>query len=102
MTENPLIVGVDGSPEAREALRWASRLAAGRGRDVIAAHALGLLESIDGVVVSSDDHRAEIEEMVRRDWCASLRPNGSNVHAAVVDGDPIDASGCATAAFRCT
>jgi nucleotide-binding universal stress UspA family protein len=90
MTENPLIVGIDGSPEAREALRWASRLAAGRGRDVIAVHALGLLESIDGVVVSADSHRAEIEDIVRRDWCSILRPDGHGVHAVVVDGDPID------------
>jgi nucleotide-binding universal stress UspA family protein len=90
MTENPLIVGIDGSPEAREALRWASRMAAGRGRDIIAVHALGLLESIDGAVVSADNHRARIEEIVRRDWCSTLRSDGHDVHAVVCDGDPID------------
>jgi nucleotide-binding universal stress UspA family protein len=90
MTENPLIVGIDGSPAAGEALRWASRLAAGRGRDVIAVHALGLLESIDGQMVSADNHRAAVEETMRRDWCSALRPNGVHVYTEVCAGDPVD------------
>lgn len=90
MTGNPLIVGVDGSPEAREALRWASRLAAGRGREVVAVHALGLLASLDGQLVSADNHRAEIRDLVEREWCAGLRPDGAGVRAVVCDGEPVD------------
>jgi nucleotide-binding universal stress UspA family protein len=39
-----IVVGTDGSPEAREALRWATRLAALRDDEIIAVHVLGLLE----------------------------------------------------------
>jgi nucleotide-binding universal stress UspA family protein len=90
MTEKPLVVGIDGSPEAREALRWASRLAVGRGCEIVAVHALGLLESFDGQLVSADNHRAEIEELVARDWCATGYPNGTAVRTVVCDGDPVD------------
>jgi nucleotide-binding universal stress UspA family protein len=90
MTERPLVVGIDGSPEARDALRWASRLAVGSGCEIIAVHALGLLEVIDGQLVSADVHRAEIEDMVQRDWCSIRRPDGTTMRTVVCDGDPID------------
>ena len=90
MTGNPLIVGIDGSPEAREALRWASRLAVVRGREIVAVHALGLLESLDRQLVSADNHRAEVEELMRRDWCAPLRTEEMPFRIVVLDGDPVD------------
>jgi nucleotide-binding universal stress UspA family protein len=90
MTENPLIVGIDGSPEAREALRWASRLAMVRDREVVAVHALGLLETLDGQVVSADAHRAEIEDLVQREWCAAACTRDTPLRVVVLDGDPVD------------
>jgi len=90
MTEKPLVVGIDGSPEAREALRWASRLAVGRGCEIIAVHALGLLEAIEGQLVSADNHRAEIEDLVQRDWCSIGLPTGTELRTLVCDGDPVD------------
>jgi nucleotide-binding universal stress UspA family protein len=90
MTENPLIVGIDGSPEAREALRWASRLAMVRDREVVAVHALGLLETLDGQVVSADGHRAEIEDLVRREWCGAACARDTPLRVVVVDGEPVD------------
>jgi nucleotide-binding universal stress UspA family protein len=90
MTEKPLVVGIDGSPEAREALRWASRLAVGRGCEIIVVHALGLLEAIDGQLVSADNRRAEIEDLVQRDWCSIGLPTGTALRTVVCDGDPVD------------
>ena len=89
MTENPLIVGIDGSPAAREALRWASRLAMVRDREVVAVHALGLLETLDGQVVSADGHRAEIEDLVRREWCGAVCTRDIPLRVVVLEGDPV-------------
>jgi nucleotide-binding universal stress UspA family protein len=90
MTENPLIVGIDGSPESRVALRWASRLAVARGDEIIAVHALGLLESLDGQLVSADNHRSEIEHLISNDWCAPLRTQNTPFRVVVRDGEPLD------------
>ena len=90
MTENPLIVGIDGSPEAREALRWALRLAVVRDREIVAVHALGLLESLDGQLVSADNHRAEIEDVMRREWCGAACTHETPIRIVVLDGDPVD------------
>jgi nucleotide-binding universal stress UspA family protein len=90
MTENPLVVGIDGSPEAREALRWACRLAVVREREIIAVHALGLLESLDGQLVSADNHRSEIDDLMRREWCGAMRTHETPFRTVVVDGEPVD------------
>lgn len=90
MTENPIVVGVDGSPEGREALRWASRMADSWRRPIIAVHALGLLEALGGQQMAADRHRTEVEETMRRDWCSTMRIDTPDVRAVVRDGDAID------------
>jgi nucleotide-binding universal stress UspA family protein len=90
MAASPIVVGIDGSPEAREALRWAVRLASVGPGEIMAVHALGLLETLDGQLVSADNHRARIEELVERDWCAGVGFEGRPVRAVVCEGDPVD------------
>ncbi|HVA42228.1 MAG TPA: universal stress protein [Acidimicrobiales bacterium] len=46
MKEGPILVGVDGPPESREALAWAADLARATGASVLAVHAVGLLEKL--------------------------------------------------------
>jgi nucleotide-binding universal stress UspA family protein len=72
-----IVVGVDGSPQAREAVRWASRMATELGGDIVVVHALGLLEQLHGELVAAHARRAEIREIVEREWCSSLRRDGA-------------------------
>lgn len=84
--QRAVVVGVDGSPDAEAALRWASRYAAETGASVTAVHAVGLLEhggfkeaSTDGArvreIVSGADLDASRVEWRREDGepCAVLR-----------------------------
>lgn len=43
-----IVVGIDGSDNARQALLWAAWLARNVGAEVVAVHARGLLERLDG------------------------------------------------------
>jgi nucleotide-binding universal stress UspA family protein len=82
----PIVVGVDGSANAKRALDVAASLAAMSGVEVIAVHALGLLTTIDGERVPSAEHRAEVEEALRTDWCEPLARAGVAWRASVEDG----------------
>jgi nucleotide-binding universal stress UspA family protein len=93
MTEHPqdrIVVGVDGSPEAREALRWASRLAGLRSAEIVAVHALGLLEEIDGHLAPAHARRAEVERLMTGEWCGGVRGQGRAVRAVVREGAAVD------------
>ena len=52
-----IVVGVDGSPQARRAAEWAADLARGIDAEVVAVHALGLLPLRDAEVRYRDDLR---------------------------------------------
>lgn len=85
-----VVVGIDGSAEAREALRWACRLAGLLRDEIVIVHALGLLESLDGELVAAHPHRAEIERIVAEEWCATLRRKESPFRIVVREGHPVD------------
>jgi nucleotide-binding universal stress UspA family protein len=82
-TDTRFVVGMDGSPESREALRWASRLAGVLGGEIVAVHAMGLLERLDREPVAA-------AEVIERDWCSSLRTGVTSYRVVVRDGSPID------------
>ncbi len=85
----PIVVGVDGSANSCRALDVAAKLAAATGSEVFAVHALGLLSTIDGEHVPSAEHRDEIEQRLRDEWCAPLRAEGGpRWRCKVVDGSP--------------
>jgi nucleotide-binding universal stress UspA family protein len=68
-----ILVGVDGSENGAAAVDWASRLAALVGAEVVAVHAMGLLEPLAaGDAVLSYPHRDEIRERFEREWCRPL------------------------------
>lgn len=87
----PVIVGVDGSANARRALEVTVSLARASSLRVVAVHALGLLTAVDGRKVSSFEHRDEIEQHLRSDWCSVLADHlGDHWEARLVDGNPAE------------
>lgn len=85
----PIVVGVDGSADAARSLAVAAQLGVALGARVQVVHALGLMTVVDGRHVPARDHRAEVESMVRGDWCAALAVmDGLDWEAEVRDGTP--------------
>ena len=81
----PVVVGYDGSPDARSAVAWAARTALALGARLRVVHAVGLLEHAGlgaTTVVDGDAARAiaisEGMDQLDVEWC-------------VVDGDPCTA-----------
>ncbi len=74
--DGPVVVGVDGSPDALRAMRVAGEIARGLKTKLIVLHAVGLTEVVDGQHVVSEGHDAEIADQFST-WCASLEPIGT-------------------------
>lgn len=86
-----ILIGVDGSDDSRRALEWAVELAGPLGAEVVAVHALGLLEQLepDGEPVPTASHRAEIVRVFEQEWCAPLdSAAGVCSRRLVEDGPP--------------
>ncbi|MEX2627703.1 MAG: universal stress protein [Ilumatobacteraceae bacterium] len=87
----PIICGVDGSRNARRAIDLARTLAIATGAEVVAVHALGLMTEVDGEHVPSSDHRDEIEQRLRTEWCEPLAVSGDvRWTCRLADGNPAD------------
>ena len=71
-----VVCGIDGSANAQHALQWSADLVAGTGGEVIAVHAVGLVEELEGETVPSASHRREIEDLCVTVWCAQLAAVG--------------------------
>ena len=85
-----VVCGVDGSVNAQHALSWSADLVAGTGGEVVAVHAVGLVETIGGETVPTASHRDEIEDVCVTVWCAHLANSGVAWRHAVLDGHPVD------------
>ena len=91
MTEiTTILTGVDGSPDSTAALEWATALARRLGAEVVAVHAVGLLEHLSptGDPVPAAAHRAEIERVFHEQWCAPLDVEGVRSRRLLCDGPP--------------
>lgn len=87
-----VLVGVDGSANARRALEWAAALAVPTGAEIVVLHAVGLLTRLDdGELVPAHAHTAELTERLETDWCAPLAEAGVPYRAVLVDGAPVPA-----------
>jgi len=86
-----IVVGVDGSPAARVALEWAIRLGGALDAEVVAVHAVGLLEGSHEPDVSFDAWRVGVRDVVEHQWCAPLAGSSVEHRIEVVDGDAVDA-----------
>lgn len=81
MTIERILVGVDGSEDSRRALGWAAELAGRIDAEVVAVHALGLLEHLEP--------GADLEAVFEERWCAPLaeRPE-VRARRVIEDGPP--------------
>jgi nucleotide-binding universal stress UspA family protein len=87
-----IVVGVDGSPNGHRALEWAAGLAERLGAELVAVHALGLLERLDdGEPVPVQGHRDEVIERFERTWCAPLDESPVPSRRLARDGNPVSA-----------
>jgi nucleotide-binding universal stress UspA family protein len=88
MVVSRIVVGVDGSENAARAVEWAAGLATATGAEVIAVHALGLIEHLDGDgIVPSEPHRDEIRQRFDTQWCAPLDAAGVSSRRVLRDGN---------------
>jgi nucleotide-binding universal stress UspA family protein len=74
-----ILVGVDGSDASRRALEWAAALARPLDAEVVAVHATGMLERLDG---------DEPERRFDQEWCAPLDDPPVRNRRLMVDGPP--------------
>ena len=87
-----MVVGVDGSAESRAALVWAAEQAAATGAQVVAVHAIGLLERLpsSGHREPAAGHMEEIRRSLEDDWCEILRQRGVEYRTELEYGPPAD------------
>jgi nucleotide-binding universal stress UspA family protein len=86
-----IVVGVDGSPNSQVAVEWAVKQARQTGAEVVAVHALGLLEKMDpdSAAVPAQPHLHEIQEMFETVWCAPLAAAGITYRAELRYGSSV-------------
>jgi nucleotide-binding universal stress UspA family protein len=72
VTRTRIVVGVDGSATSQEALRWAVALGDALDADVVAVHALGLLDRWRDADASARSWQKPLCDLVERTWCAPL------------------------------
>jgi nucleotide-binding universal stress UspA family protein len=85
-----IVVGVDGSKTSQEALRWAIGLGEALGGEVVAIHALGLLDRWHDPDASARSWRRTLCALVERTWRAPPARSAGNHRVEVRDGDPVD------------
>jgi nucleotide-binding universal stress UspA family protein len=85
-----IVVGVDGSAAAHEALRWAVGLGEVVDGEVVAVHGVGLLEEIHDPHESDRSWRAGLRDLVERTWCAGLAGARCPHRVVLRDGPPVD------------
>lgn len=88
---NWIVVGVDGSPQARNALRWSARLAPLLGAGIAVVHGTGLLDDLGGAAVPAHERLGLIRATVERDWCRTLGRPRHPFHIEVREQCAVDA-----------
>lgn len=85
-----ILVAVDGSANSVAAVGWAAELAQATDAEVVAVHALGLLERVDDEAgVPAQPHREEIRQHLEEIWCEALDRAGIPGERILRDGNPV-------------
>jgi nucleotide-binding universal stress UspA family protein len=85
-----IVVGVDGSDNSLAAVEWAAGMAALVDAEVVAVHALGLLEALGADdPVPSFPHRDEIRDLFEKTWCAPLDTASVRSRRVLRDGSAL-------------
>lgn len=88
--DGPVVVGIDGSADARRAMCLAGEYALALGNELVIVHAVGLTEVVGGQRVIAEGHDAEIAEQFAG-WCEGVRSCGIDEWTpALHDGAPVD------------
>ncbi|HET6832947.1 MAG TPA: universal stress protein [Acidimicrobiales bacterium] len=90
MEATRIVVGVDGSATSQVALRWAVGLGDVLGAEVVAIHAVGLLDRWHDPDASARSWRRTLCDLVERTWCVPLARSPGCHRVEVRDGDPVD------------
>ena len=85
-----IVVGVDGSSAAREAVRWAAWLGGILEAEVVAVHAVGLLEDAHDPQDTAGSWRTRLRDLIEHTWCAGLDESACDHRVVVKDGTPVD------------
>jgi nucleotide-binding universal stress UspA family protein len=86
-----VVVGVDGSPNSLAAVEWTAGLARLVGAEVIAVHALGLLERLDAdAPVPVEGHQDDIRQRFDDVWTAPLNELPAVARREMRYGRPAD------------
>ncbi len=84
-----IVVGVDGSVNSLAAVEWAAGMATISGAEVVAVHALGLLEHLEGSEEATGHmQRQQIQHRFETAWCAPLNRAGIPCRRQLRDGSP--------------
>jgi nucleotide-binding universal stress UspA family protein len=81
-----VLVGLDGSPSSRAALRWAAALVLAEGGDLVAATVR--VPPFAEVWPETIEERRGVEAELLDQWCAPLRDSGVLFRQVLVEGDP--------------
>jgi nucleotide-binding universal stress UspA family protein len=85
-----IVVGVDGSGTSREALRWALGLGETFDGEVVAVHAVGMLDEVHDRDVPPGEWRADLRDLVENTWCAQAARATCAHRVDLRDGPPVD------------
>jgi nucleotide-binding universal stress UspA family protein len=83
-----IVVGVDGSENSRRALSWAVELALELDAEVVAVHAVGLLERFGEVADGTGTYSGPRHEF-DTEWCEPLETPGVRSVRLLRDGNPV-------------
>jgi nucleotide-binding universal stress UspA family protein len=90
MKMDRIVVAVDGSANSIAAVRWAADLAVVTGAEVVAVHAVGLLEGRDAEGPRpTQSHRDEIRARFESTWCSPLVAADVPSRRLLRDGNPV-------------
>jgi nucleotide-binding universal stress UspA family protein len=85
-----IVVGVDGSEGAADALQWAADLARQTGARLVAAHAFEPLAWVGRAEPPLDFVRLadEVGRRLAHEWCAGIEASGVELSTVVLDDEP--------------
>ena len=85
-----ILVGIDGSPESDRAAAFATELAIRLDAEIVAAHAVGLLDVWPEQPETHDQHNSHtrVRALMEGPWTDSIRRLGMQPRVVLLDGPP--------------
>jgi nucleotide-binding universal stress UspA family protein len=85
-----ILVGIDGSPESDRAAAFATKLAVRLDAEIVAAHAVGLLDVWPEHPEVGDQHNSHtrVTTLMKGPWTDSIRRLGMRPRVVLLDGPP--------------